>query len=66
MNNEQVWFDAKSIAEQGLILDLSGKQNYRYITRLITSGRLKAERFGGKYRVHIDWIKEFNSPSQNQ
>lgn len=61
---EQVWFDAKSIAEQGLILDLSGKKNYRYVTRLISSGRLKAERFGGKYRVHIDWINEFNQPSK--
>lgn len=59
---EQVWFDAKSIAEQGLILDFSGKKNPRFVTRMIREGKLKARKDGGKYLVHIDWIRDFNSP----
>ena len=59
---EQIWFDANSIAEQGLILDFRGKKNQRFVTRMIREGKLKAKKDGGKYLVHIDWILEFNSP----
>lgn len=58
---KQIWYDAMSITRSGLILDLRGQKNYRFVLRLIKSGKLKSKVEDGKHIVHIDWINEYNS-----
>lgn len=60
-NEKQYWYDISSIVKNKLVMDLKGKTSYKYVYKLITLGHLKSEKFGGVYRVHIDWIDEFNS-----
>lgn len=58
---KQVWYDAMGITRNGLILDLRGQKNYRFVLRLIKTGKLKSKMEDGKRIVHIDWINEYNS-----
>jgi hypothetical protein len=69
--SEQVWFKPSQIVKDGMILDMNGKPNYRYVIRLIKSGELKAKVWTqqGKntgtsvkdyYMVHRDDITAFN------
>jgi len=68
---EQVWFKPSQIVKDGLILDMNGKSNYRFIIRLIKSGALPAKVWTqqGKHTgtsvkdyfvVNIDDINKFN------
>ena len=71
---EQVWYKPKQIADEGLILDPSGNKSYRYILRLIKTNQLKAKIWAEQgvadgsikpyYMVHIDEIRRFNNPEQ--
>ena len=62
---KQKWLKPSEIKKRGLIVDITGKPNYRHILRLIHRGELKAKvwaKQGQKpyYVVHVDEIYRYN------